>query len=72
MTTIQGSHFTPTRTNPHDRVVPLSEAVTISGVSADTLRRCNRRGELKIIRLSPRRVGIRLSDLWAFIEARAA
>jgi hypothetical protein len=72
MTTTQASPFIRTRTDPHDRVVPLSEAVTITGLSADTLKRCNRRGELKIIRLSPRRVGIRLSDLWAFIEARAA
>jgi hypothetical protein len=54
-----------------DRVVPLPEAALIAGMSPDTLKRCNKRGELKIIKLSPRRVGIRLSDLWAFIDARA-
>jgi hypothetical protein len=54
-----------------DRVVPLSEASVITGLSVDTLKRCGKREEIKIIRLSPRRVGIRLSDLWAFIDARA-
>jgi hypothetical protein len=55
-----------------DRVVSLGEAAHLAGVSADTLKRCNKREELTIIRLSPRRVGIRLSDLRRFIDARAA
>jgi hypothetical protein len=54
-----------------DRVVSLPEASAISGLSVDTLRRCHERKELRIIKLSPRRVGIRLSALWAFIDARA-
>jgi hypothetical protein len=60
---------------PHllgDRIVSLPEASTISGLSVDTLRRCHGREELRIIKLSPRRVGIRLSELWAFIDSRAA
>jgi hypothetical protein len=55
-----------------DRVVSLDEASSITGLSKDTLRRCHEREELEIIQLSPRRRGIRLSRLWAFIEARAA
>ena len=55
-----------------DRVVTLGEAAHLAGVSPDTLRRCHKRQELKIIKLSPRRVGVRLSDLKAFIDARAA
>jgi predicted DNA-binding transcriptional regulator AlpA len=55
-----------------DKVVSLSEAAHIAGVSQDTLRRLHKRRELKIIKLSPRRVGVRMSDLWAFIHARAA
>lgn len=55
-----------------DRIVSLPEASAISGLSVDTLRRCHEREELKIIKLSPRRVGIRLSSLWAFIDSRAA
>jgi predicted DNA-binding transcriptional regulator AlpA len=55
-----------------DKVVSLPEAAHIAGVSPDTLRRCHKRQELKIIKLSPRRVGVRLSDLRAFIDARAA
>ena len=55
-----------------DKVVSLPEAAHLAGVSPDTLRRCHKRQELKIIKLSPRRVGVRLSDLKAFIDARAA
>jgi hypothetical protein len=45
-----------------DRVVPLAEASVITGLSVDTLKRCGARNELKILKLSPRRVGIRLSS----------
>ena len=55
-----------------DKVVSLPEAAHLAGVSPDTLRRCNKRQELKIIKLSPRRIGVRLSDLKAFIDGRAA
>ena len=61
--------------SPHpitDRVVSLAEAAVISGLSPYTLKRCHARGEIKIVKLSPRRIGIRLSDLHAFIDARAA
>ena len=59
------------RLSTDDRIVSLPEAAHLVGVSPDTLRRCHKRQELKIIKLSPRRIGIRLSDLNAFIEARA-
>jgi hypothetical protein len=55
-----------------DQVVSLHEAAHFAGVSPDTLRRCHKWNELTIIKMSPRRVGIRLSDLRAFIDARAA
>ena len=53
-----------------DRVVTLPEASMITGLSVDTLKRCNARNELRILKLSPRRIGIRLSDLQAFVDAR--
>ena len=53
-----------------DRVASLPEASVITGVSVDTLKRCGARSELKILKLSPRRIGIRLSDLQAFVDAR--
>ena len=62
----------PDRHSIIDKIVSLTEAAHLAGVSPDTLRRCNKRQELKIIKLSPRRVGVRLSDLRAFIDARAA
>ena len=55
-----------------DRVISIPEAASLAGISADTLRRCHKREEIKLIKLSPRRVGVRLSDLRAFIEARAS
>jgi excisionase family DNA binding protein len=54
-----------------DKVISLPEAAHLLGVSPDTLRRCHKRNELTIIKLSPRRVGVRLSDLKAFLEGRA-
>lgn len=54
-----------------DRVVPLPEASTITGLSVDTLKRCGARGEIKILKLSPRRIGIRLSDIQTFVESKA-
>ena len=53
-----------------DRVIPLPEASMITGLSIDTLKRCGARNEIKILKLSPRRVGIRLSDLQAFVDGR--
>jgi excisionase family DNA binding protein len=58
------------RPPPADRVLTLPEAAAHVGVSPDTLRRCAQRGELKILQLSPRRVGIRLSDLKAYLDGR--
>jgi hypothetical protein len=71
MPPIPDSRLPPYSSYP-DKVVSLPEAAHIAGVSPDTLRRCHKRHELKIIKLSPRRVGVRLSDLRAFIDARAA
>lgn len=56
----------------NDRVLSLPEAALICGLSVYTLKRCNARGEIKILRLSPRRIGIRLSELQAFLDSRAA
>lgn len=44
----------------------------IAAVSPATLKRCSARGELQILKLSPRRVGIRLSRLNAWLDSRAA
>jgi hypothetical protein len=50
-----------------DRVVSMNEASLLTELSVDTLKRCGSRSELKILRLSPRRIGIRLSDIQAFV-----
>ena len=51
-----------------DRVLSLSEAERISGLSQVTLRRLHKERRLKIIRLSKRRVGIWLSELDRFLS----
>ena len=51
-------------TKSTDRIVSEKEPAEIRGVSPDTLRRAAERGEgPERIRLSPRRVGYRLSEL---------
>lgn len=55
-----------------DRIVSLIEVAAISGLGLNTIKRCRDRGEIKIIKLSPRRVGVRLSDLQAWLDSRNA
>lgn len=55
-----------------DRVISLSEAALRTGCSVATLKRLRERGELKVIKLSPRRIGVRLSDLKSFLDSRIA
>ena len=52
-----------------ERIIGLREAAEIAGVSTDTLRR--RYGHL-VIRLSPRRVGIRLRDVLSIGQPQPA
>ena len=55
------------------RVIRLDEAAAIAGFSEATLRRRIDSGTgPRVIRLSARRVGIRLSDLKAWLEANAS
>jgi hypothetical protein len=62
--------------SPHhlgeDRVISINEAAARAGCSVATLKRCWARKELKVIKLSPRRIGIRLRDLQAFLDSRTA
>jgi hypothetical protein len=67
------SNFSPTPTCLADRrVLQLSEAATIAGVSPSTLKRRGQAGALKITRLSPRRIGIRADHLREWLDASAA
>ena len=52
-----------------ERIISLHEAAEIAGVSTDTLRR--RYGH-PVIRLSPRRVGIRLRDVLSIGQPQPA
>jgi hypothetical protein len=42
------------------RIISLSEASVLTGLSVDTLRR-----RYRVLKLSPRRIGMRLSDVLA-------
>lgn len=60
-------------TNPFDdRVISIHEAAILTGLSVSNLKRCQQRGEIKILKLSPRRIGVRLSELQRFLDSRAA
>jgi predicted DNA-binding transcriptional regulator AlpA len=61
----------PDRSSNLDRVVSEAEAAKIIGYSKDTLRREFRAGRAPArVRLSGRRIGYRLSTIYAFLEAR--
>jgi excisionase family DNA binding protein len=55
-----------------DRVRSLRETAELLGVSVATLRRMIAARTIKIVRLSPRRIGIRDSDREAFLQENAA
>jgi len=56
-----------------DPVLPIHDAAILAGnVHRCTLRRCANRGELQLIRVSPRRIGVRKSELLRWLDSRAA
>jgi hypothetical protein len=55
--------------SPEDRVVSITEAAGRLNISTWTLRRCARAGAIVILKLSPRRIGVRLSELDRFMAA---
>jgi predicted DNA-binding transcriptional regulator AlpA len=65
------SRKTPNFDNHDLKVLTLKECAEIIGISFETLKRMNRRGEgPKTIQLSPRRIGVRIVDLRAWQDAR--
>jgi hypothetical protein len=54
----------------HDCVDPLTEVAARWNLSVDSLRRAAQRGELKITRLSRRRVGVRRSEARRYLDSR--
>jgi excisionase family DNA binding protein len=72
MLSTQDSQASPHSSMGDDRVITIYEAAQRTGCSVATLKRCNKRGELRILKLSPRRIGVRLSDLKAFLDTRTA
>jgi hypothetical protein len=63
----------PARPAPtEDRVLSINEAAVYLTLSVPTLKRRGKLGELRILKLSPRRIGVRLSDLQAFLDGRMA
>ncbi len=53
-----------------DRILSLEEAAQIAGLGFRTLLRLRERGEIRVLKLTERRVGIRMSDLQAWIDSR--
>ncbi len=51
-----------------DRVVLIEEAGAILGISRWTLLRQSEAGKIKILKLSPRRLGVRMSEINRYLE----
>lgn len=62
----------PTEHAPIDQVYTINEAATMIGVSPETLRRRIKEGKIKMLRMSPARVGIRSSEVQRFLDAAEA
>jgi hypothetical protein len=56
---------------PADPVLPIGFAANELGVCTRTLKRYHALGLLEFIKLSPRRLGVRRSELTRFVNERA-
>jgi hypothetical protein len=52
-----------------DPVIPLRKLAGVAGCSIDTLKRRGRDGSLRIIRISPRLLGVRASEWQRYLAA---
>jgi excisionase family DNA binding protein len=59
-----------TTSNSYDPIRSPKELAARWGVSIDTVRRVVAAGELKVVRLSPRRIGIRASEEERYLRER--
>lgn len=55
-----------------DRVLTIPQVASAAGVSPDTIRRAAERKQLRITRLSARRVGIRIGEFRRWLAAGSA
>jgi excisionase family DNA binding protein len=53
-----------------DRVLTMQEAAALTGLGLRTFKRIRERGEIRVIQLTQRRVGVRMSDLQKWIDSR--
>ena len=55
-----------------DPLIPPTVAAEEMGISIDTLRRAWRRGDIKVFQISPRRLGVRRSEITRYLSERLA
>jgi excisionase family DNA binding protein len=53
-----------------DRILSPAEVGEITGLGRSTIERARKDGELKFIQLTPRRVGLRASELQRWLNTR--
>lgn len=58
------------QTSEIDQVLPIAVAAKSVSMHRDTLLNCWKRGELKIIKLSPRKLGVRKTELERWLSSR--
>jgi excisionase family DNA binding protein len=55
-----------------DRVVSIKEAAKILNVHHDTVRKLWKTNRLEVVRLSDRRIGVRISEIDRYLNAAVA
>jgi predicted DNA-binding transcriptional regulator AlpA len=63
---------TPAAQQSPDCIISLPQAARIAGVSPWTLKRRASEGELTILRISTRRIGIRMSEISRWMDTLKA
>ena len=55
----------------NDRIMRMVEMIEVAGVNRYTITRAAARGELTLIKLTPRAIGARASEFWRWIDSKA-
>ena len=53
-----------------DRILSPAEVMEVTGLGRSTIERARKDGELRFIQLTPRRVGLRMSELEKWLASR--
>ena len=67
---LQQYDLTPAPSGFTDRILSPAEVMEVTGLGRSTIERARKDRELEFIQLTPRRVGLRMSDLQRWLASR--